>query len=140
MIPRFLKALIKTVVIYLFFAIFSAFMIPFEGFYDYQALFTVLFALYLVLVFLTELTKGTVFQHIFGITNSLMIVLYFSYVFNTGVINYTIEQVSLMIDLRFFLALFVIGGLIGFAKSMLQLLNWMNEKEEQWLQYQLRSL
>ncbi len=140
MIPRFFKALFKTAIVYFLFIIFSAFIIPFEGFYDYQALFTALVSLYLFFVFIIELTHGTVFQHIFGIANSLMIVLYFAYVLNTGIINVTIEQINLMVDLRFFLALFVLGGLLGFAKSILKLLNLMNEREERWLQCQLKSL
>jgi len=69
-----------------------------------------------------------------------MIVLYFSYVLNTGIINVTVEQINLIVDLRFFLAIFVLGGMLGFAKSILKLLNWMNEREEQWLKYQIKSL
>lgn len=140
LIPRIVKALVKTVIIYIIFAIFSTFMIPFEGIYNYETLFTVLFALYLLFVFIIELTRDTIFHHIFSIANSLMIVFYFSYVLNTGVINFTVEQINLMIDVRFFLALFVIGGMLGFAKSILQLLSWMNEREEQWLRVQIKSL
>ena len=140
MMPRLFKAIVKTAIFYIIFAMLSSFMIPFEGFYSYQLVFTAFFALYLFFVFIIELTKGTVFQHVFSIANSLVMVLYFSYILNTGVINFTVEQINLMIDLRFFLALFVLGGILGFAKSMLQLLNWMNEREEQWLRYQIKSL
>jgi len=140
MIPRFFKALFKTVIVYLLYVVFSSFLIPFEGFYDYQALFTALVVLFLFFVFVIELAHGTVFQHIFSTVNSLMIVLYFSYVLNTGIINVTVEQINLIVDLRFFLAIFVLGGMLGFAKSILKLLNWMNEREEQWLKYQIKSL
>lgn len=140
MIPRFFKALFKTAIVYLLYVVFSLFLIPFEGFYDYQALFTALVVLFLFFVFVIELAHGTVFQHIFSIANSLMIVLYFSYVLNTGIINFTVEQINLMVDLRFFLAIFVLGGMLGFAKNMLKFLNWMNEREEQWLRYQIKSL
>jgi len=138
-IPRFFKALFKTAIVYIFFVIFSAFIIPFESFYNYQTLFTALFALYMFFIFIIELAHGTIFQHIFSIANSLMIVLYFAYVMDTGIINVTIEQINLMVDLRFFLAIFVLGGMLGFAKSILKLLKWMNEREECWLRYQIKS-
>jgi len=140
MIPRFFKALFKTAITYLLYVVFSSFLIPFEGFYDYQALFTALIVLFLFFVFVIELAHGTVFQHIFSIANSLMMVLYFSYVLNTGIINVNIEQTNLMVDLRFFLAILVLGSMLGFAKNMLKLLNWMNEREEQWLRYQIKPL
>jgi len=140
LIPRFFKALFKTAVVYILFLIFSAFIAPFEGLYGYQTLFTALIALYLFFIFIIELAHGTVFQHVFGIANALMIVLYFAYALKASQINFTIEQISLMVDLRFFFALFVLGGVLGFAKSMLQLLSWINEKEERWLDYQLKSL
>ncbi len=140
LIPRFFKALFKTAIVYIFFLIFSAFIAPFEGLIGHQALFTALVALYLFFVFVTEFARGTIFHHIFSIANSLMIVLYFAYVLNASVLNFTIEQFNLVVDLRFFLAIFVLGGMLGFARGILQLLNWMNEKEEQWLQYQIKSL
>lgn len=139
-IPRFFKAVFKTVIVYLLYVVFSSFLIPFEGFYDYQALFTALVVSFLFFVFVIELAHGTVFQHIFSIANSLMIILYFSYVLKTGIISVTVEQINMIFDLRFFLAIFVLGGMLGFVKSMLKLLHWMNEREEQWLKYQIKSL
>ncbi|UCE96116.1 MAG: hypothetical protein JSV51_00440 [Candidatus Bathyarchaeota archaeon] len=139
-IPRFIKALAKAGFVYILFALLSSIMVPFESIYSYQSSFTVLFALYLFFIFVIELTKGTIFQHLFSIANSLMIVFYFIHILNTGVINFSIEEINLVIDLRFFLSLFVLGGVLGFAKNMLRLLNWMNEREEQWLKYQIKSL
>jgi len=140
MIPRFFKAIFKTAIVYILFTILSVFTIPLEGFYDYKPVFTAFLALYMASVFAIELVRGTIFQHIISIAQSLMTAIYFSYILNTGIINFTVEQINLMVDLRFFLALFVLGSLLGFAKSMLSLLNWINEKEEQWLQYQIKSL
>ncbi len=138
--PRIAKAAIKTAVIYILYAVFSSLIVPVEGIFDYQGIFTVFFAVYLFFVFVTELTKGTIFHHVFGIVSSLWMVFYFAHILNTGVIDLAVEQMSIMVDLRFFLSIFVLGGILGFGKSMLRLLCWMNEKEEQWLQYQLSSL
>ncbi len=140
LIKRFFKALIKTIVVYIVFMTVSAFMTPFARFYNYEASLAIFFALYLFFIFIIQFAKGTVFYHAFNIANSLMIVLYFSYLMNTGIINFPIERFNLIIDLRFFLAIFVLGGILGFAKSMLQLLNWLNESEEQRLSCQIKSL
>ena len=138
--PRLLKATIKTTVIYLIFSVLTYLMTPVAGFFNYQAIFTAFFALYLIFTFAIEFTKNTVFQHILSIANSLIIVLYFTYVLNTGVISMNIEQMIFTVDLRFFLTLFVLGGMLSFAKSMLKLLSWMNDKEEEWLEAQIKSL
>jgi hypothetical protein len=140
MIPRLLKASVKTIIAYLFFMLISQLMAPLEGIYSYQATFTIFFALYLAFIFLIELTKGTVYQHLFSITNSLIFVAYFAYILNTSIITFSIEQVSLLVDLRFFFYIFVLGGILGFAKSILQFLSWVNDREERWLILQTKSL
>jgi len=139
-LSRFSKALLKVAIGYILFFIFSKLMIPLEGIYSYQTGLTTLIVLFLVFTFFIELTKGTIIQHVFSITNSLMIVFYFVCILDTGLINVTIEQVDLMVDLRFFLSILILGGVLSFAKSMLQLVNWMNEREERWLRYQIKSL
>lgn len=139
-IPRFFMASFKVTIGYISFAIFSRLMVPFERIYGYQTHFSALIALFLIFIFIIELAKDTVFQHIFSIANSLMIAFYFAYILNTSIINVNIEQLNLIVDLRFFFALFVIGGILGFARSMLKLLSWMNENEEKWLSSQIKSL
>ena len=140
MIPRVFKASLKAAIGYILFVLFSRLMAPLEGIYGYQTQFTALIALFLVFIFIIELAKDTIFQHIFSIANSLMIAFYFAYILNTSVFNISIEQINLMVDMRFFFSLFVLGGLLGFAKSMLRFLSWMNEREERWLRYQIKSL
>jgi len=140
LLSRLSKALFKVAIGYSLFYIFSKLMIPLEGIYSYQTSFTTLIVLFLVFTFFIELAKGTIIQHAFSITNSLMIVFYFVCILDMGIINVTIEQVDLMVDLRFFLSIFIMGGVLSFAMSMLQLVNWMNEREERWLRYQIKSL
>ncbi|UCH32185.1 MAG: hypothetical protein JSV05_02005 [Candidatus Bathyarchaeota archaeon] len=140
LLPRFFKALFKTGIVYLLFVVFSAFIAPFQGLYNYQVVLTGFFALYVVFIFILELTRGTIFHYIFSIANSLIVIFYLTGILNTGKINFTIEQFNIMVDIRFFLAIFVLGSILGLAKSMLSLLNWLNEREEQWLKTRLNSL
>jgi hypothetical protein len=140
MVPRFLKAFAKTAIAYIVFIVLSTAMAPVQSIYSYQSLFTAFFAVYLFFIFVIEITRGTIYQHVFCIANSLMVVVYFSYLLSTSVINFAVEQVTLMIDLRFFFYVLLLGGVVGFAKSVLQLLSWINEREEHWLNCQIKSL
>lgn len=87
-----------------------------------------------------ELTRGTIYQHVFSIANSLIFVSYIAQMLNLGVIDVSYAQFSLHVDLRFFLSVFMIGGFLGFAKSMLNLLSWINEREEHWFKSYIKSL
>lgn len=139
MVPRFLKAIVKTAIAYIGFMVFSMIMAPVQGVYGFQSVFTAFFAAYLFFIFIIEITRGTIYQHVFGIASSLTVVVYFVYMLNSSVISFSVEQVSLMVDLRFFFYVLILGGVLGFAKSILQLLNWVNEREEYWLSLQVKS-
>lgn len=134
------KAAFKSAIVYILFSIFSTIVAPFEGFVDVQPLSIAFLVIYIFFIFAIELTRGSVFQHVFNIVNSLLIVAYIIYIIDMGVINASLEEYSLMIDLRFFLSIFAIGGFLGFARSILQLLNWMNEREECCLRNYVKSL
>ncbi len=132
---RFLKASAKTGLVYVVFHLLTWLMLPLESFYTYPTSLSGFFAVFLAFIFIIELTKGTIYQHIFSVANALFVVFYFTYVLSVGTINFSVEQMVMTIDLSFFVAVLVLGGVIGFAKSLLQLLGWMNEREEQGLQY-----
>jgi hypothetical protein len=127
---RFLKASIKTALIYVVFHLLTSFMLPLERLYTYPTSLSGFFSVFLAFIFIIELTRGTIYQYIFSVANALFVVFYFTYVLNVGTIRVSVEQVVMTIDLSFFVAVLVLGGVIGFAKSLLQLLGWMNEREE----------
>lgn len=137
---RLLKAFIKTVFIYFIFETITGFMGSFESFQDYQMLSMAFMVLYVIFIFATELARGTVFQHVFAVANSMMFILYFAHIFNTSAFSFAVEQIQLMIDLRFFLGIFVVGSILDLAKNMLGFILWMNEREEIWMAYQIKSL
>ncbi len=137
---RLLKAFIKTVIIYFIFETITGFMGSFKSFQDYQMLSMAFMVLYVIFIFATELARGTVFQHVFAVANSMMFILYFAHIFNTSAFSFAVEQIHLMIDLRFFLGIFVVGSILGLAKNLLGFILWMNEREEIWMAYQIKSL
>lgn len=140
MVPRILKALAKMAVSCIVFFVISMVMAPVQSIFSFQSVFMAFFAVQLLFIFLIEITKGTVYQHIFGLASSMIVVAYLAYILNVSVISFSVEQVSFMVDLRFFFYVLILGGVLGFAKSVLQLLNWINEREEHWLSLQIRSL
>jgi hypothetical protein len=140
LLPRLAKASMKAVIIYIVFAALSTFMAPIAGVFDYQGVVAVPFALYLALIFLVEVSRGAILQYIFSAVNHLAMMLYFSYVMNSAVVSFAVDRISLTVDLRFFIALLVLASVLGFAKNMMQLLDWLNTREEHWLRYQTKSL
>ena len=140
MAPRILKAFAKTAIAYFSFTVFSMIVAPVQSVYSLEPVFTAFFAAYLLFIFVIEITRGTIYQHMFGIASSLTVVMYFAYMLSTSVISFSVEQFSLTVDLRFFFYVLLMGGVLGFAKSILQLLNWVNEKEENWLSLHVKSL
>jgi len=48
----------------------------------------------------------------------------------SGIFGLTFQNVSLIVDLRVFLAIAMLLSLLGLAKSVLQAINYMNEKAE----------
>lgn len=137
---RFLKASVKTALIYVIFHLLTTLTLPLSTLYSYPTSLSVFFAVFLAFTFLIELMKGTIYQHIFSVANALLVVFYFAHIMDAGAIRFSVEEVAVTIDLSFFLAIFILGGIIGFAKSLLQLLGWLNEREERALQSYSKSM
>lgn len=136
---RLLKATIKTAIVIAIYAVSSMFIIPFEGLSNHQIFPTALILMYAFFVFAIEFARNTIFEHVFRIASSLMIMIFFAQFLNEGVFDFTVEQVHVTLDVHFFLAVFYVGSVLAFAKSMLQMLGWMNKREEIWLMHQTKS-
>jgi hypothetical protein len=137
---RIVKALVKTGVIYILFVIFSRILLPLESILNIHESLNAFFYLFLIFVFATEFFKDTVLQHVFSVANSLAVVFYFAYALDTGVLRFSVQQTYLMIDIRFFFSLLIISGILSFAKSLLQSINWASKREERLLNYPIKSL
>jgi hypothetical protein len=49
---------------------------------------------------------------------------------NGGIMSMAFEGINLLVDLRLFLVIAMILSLLGLAKSVIQAINFMNEKAE----------
>jgi len=85
---------------------------------------------YILLMIVGELTSGTIFQYFFSVAKALFVIGYLIFSLNGGILSLTFQNVSLMVDLRLFLAIAMLLSLLGLAKSVLQAVNYMSEKAE----------
>ena len=85
---------------------------------------------YIALMVVCDLTSGLIIQHFFNGAKSLFVIAYFVFSLNSGILDYTFGNVNLMIDIRVFLILAMLFGLLGLAKSIIQAIDHVNEKLE----------
>lgn len=127
------KATIKGLLVYLIYLVIMSFLSPaaelVPGF-QFKALIETLVTIYIVLMIIGSLCEGTIFQYFFGGAKALFVISYVIWTLNGGIVSLSFESISLMVDLRLFLVITMLLGLLGLTKSVLQALNYMNEKAE----------
>jgi len=128
---RILKAGIKAALIYIVYFIFMLLIQPFFEFIgQYSLLIDMFFTVLIVFIFLTELFSGTIIKYMIEFSKSLFIIFYFVAALNSGIIDVSMENVSIIVNLRFFLLMLVLINVIGMAKTVLSAVNFLHEKSE----------
>jgi hypothetical protein len=126
-----LKATVKGVLFYALYFVLWMFLAPVsEMIPGLRQMIETFVMVYIALMIFAELTSGTIVQHFFNVAKALFVIGYLIFSLNGGIVGLTFENVSLMVDLRVFLAIATLLSLLGLAKSVLQALNYMNEKTE----------
>jgi uncharacterized ion transporter superfamily protein YfcC len=126
-----LKAAAKGVVIYAIYFVVSLFLAPVSEFIPgFQQMIETFVMIYIVFVVIAELTSDSIFQHFFNGAKVLFVIAYLMLSLRTGIFGVTIQNVNLLIDFRLFLMVAVLLELVNLAKSMLQAVNYMNERTE----------
>lgn len=95
-----------------------------------QQLIETFLTVYVVLMIAGDLTSGTVFQHVLNVAKALFVIVYLVFSLNNGIFGFAFGGVSLVVDLRLFLVIAMLLGLLGLAKSVMQTINYVNEKAE----------
>jgi hypothetical protein len=125
------KAAIKAVIVYLAYFFVWLFLSPLsELIPGLQQMLETFIIVYIVLMILGDLTSGTIYQHFFSAAKTLFVIGYLIMSLNGGIFGVTFENISLMIDLRLFVIIAMILSLLGLAKSVIQAINYMNNKAE----------
>ena len=130
-IRKTLKATIKGVVFYGIYFVLSMFLAPVSEIVPgFQQMIEVFVMVYIFLMIIGELTVGTIFHHFFNGAKALFVILYLLFALNGGTVGVTVQNVNLIVDLHLFLVVAILLGLVGFAKSVLQAINFLNQKAE----------
>lgn len=83
---------------------------------------------------LGNLTEHTIFQYVFGTAKALFIVFYLILSLKNAIINVTLENLNLTVDLTTLYIVATLLSLLGFARVLLQLINFINERSEATIQ------
>jgi len=127
-----LKATIKGVLFYGIYFILSIVLAPISEIVpSFQQTIETFVIAYIVLIIIGELTSGTIFYHFFNAAKALFVILYLIFSLKGGTVGTTYQNVNVIVDLRLFLVVAMLLGLVGFAKSVLQAINFLHEKAEQ---------
>jgi hypothetical protein len=126
-----LKATVKALLFFILFYVCWYFLAPVAGLIPgLQQSVEIFVAVYITFIVISELTAGTIYQHFFGVAKALFLVSYLALSLNTGILRMTYEGVSLMVDLRLFIMVAMLLGLLGLGKSVLQAINFLSQKAE----------
>jgi hypothetical protein len=126
-----LKATVKGILFYgIYFVLWMVLAPISEMVPGFQQMIETFVIVYVVLMIVGELTSGTIFQYFFNVTKALFVIGYLIFSLKSGIFGLTFQNVSLMVDLRVFLAIAMLLSLLGLAKSVFQAINYMNEKAE----------
>jgi hypothetical protein len=126
-----LKATIKAVIVYAIYFVTWMFVAPISQIIPgFQQMVETFVIIYIAFIIVEELTSGTIFHYFFNVAKALFVIGYLIASLQGGIFNITVENMSLVIDLRTVLTIATLLGLLGLAKSVLQTINFMSEKAE----------
>jgi hypothetical protein len=125
------KAAVKALVVCIVYVILARFLAPVSMMITgFQEMIETLLIVYVVLMLIGDLTSGTIVQHFFNAAKSLFVMIYLVFTLNHGIFEYTFGNVNIMVDLRLFLIIAMLIGLLGLAKSVLQAIDYVGERAE----------
>jgi uncharacterized ion transporter superfamily protein YfcC len=126
-----LKATVKGVLFYAVYFILWMFLAPLsELIPGFQQMVETFVIVYVILMIVGEFASGTIFKHFFDAAKALFIICYLILSLKGGIFSLSYQNLSLIVDLRPLIAIVTLLSLLGFAKSILQAINFLNEKEE----------
>jgi len=135
-VPRIFRAALLAVVTYLPFFFLSSFTEPFQSFFPWYAPLTSMLFVTAFIIFLVAgvLTYGTIYQYVFGVARTLVMMIFFIYVLNGGdvALSVPIEGITanITVDLRVILAMLVLVCLLGIGKNVIQAIDFVSAKIE----------
>jgi len=131
LVPRILKATIKSMIVLIVFLVLSQFLAPLQQVFPEVKMLIEIYALvYVVFIFAGELTKGTIYQYVLNIGKAFFFIGYSTYALNNGIITQTMQGITFSVNLQIFLMMIIFIGILDFAKSLMNIINYMANKAE----------
>jgi hypothetical protein len=128
---RVAKAAVKAILVYLLYFFIAPMLAPLFGLIPgFMESIEVFVAVYIALMILSDLTAKTIFQHFFSTAQALFFMGYLLLSMGDGVFSTSYENFSLTVNLTLFYTVAVLLSLLGFARTILQAINFMHEKAE----------
>ena len=131
LLPRVLKAILKSTIVVILFLVFSQLLTPLDQIYPQATSLIQTYVMILVVfIVLGELAKGTIFQYGLNMGRAFFFIGYTIYALNSGIITETMQSVTFTVNLEIFLMMMILIGTLDFAKSLVQIINHMATKAE----------
>ena len=132
---RILKAGVKAVLVYVAYFIFTLLTQQvYELIGEYSSFIEGFFIAIAVFVFLIEFSSGTIFKYMLEFARSLFVIFYLIVTLKSGIIDVNIQNVTLILNLQFFLLMLISINLIEIARTVLSAIDFLHEKAEGELQ------
>jgi len=127
MIPRILKAFLVAIILY--FLLFCIPMLVVSSFIpsEYESFIDVFAAMMIFFAFITTLASGTIFRYVFGTARALAFIIFFIQILSSGVVTGSFGTISILVDLRVFIAMLITIELLDFGKNMFEAINFLAE-------------
>ena len=130
-ILRAVKIAVKVAIICAIYIVFASVLAPFETMIpNLQEMIEAFVIVYVTLMVVSDLASGTIFQHVFSAGKAWFVITYLLFSLHSGILEYTYENVNLMIDARVLLVVAMLFELLVLAKSVMQAIEFVSEKAE----------
>ncbi len=121
----------KAVILFVLYLVFWQIISPISTYIPgLQSMIQTFVIIYMTLMVIGDLTSGTIYQHFFNAAKALFVIAYLMFSLQGGIYEVSFQTLSFLVDIRLFLVVAMILGLFGFARSVLQAINFVNEKAE----------
>lgn len=128
---KIVKAAVKATIVIVIYAILIQVLAPLSSMIPgLQQMILTFTIVSVVLMIISDLAAGTLFQHVFSAASALFTMVYLVFVLNAGIFEHTFGDVNLIVDLRLFLVISMLLGVLGLARSVLQAINYVSERAE----------
>lgn len=131
LLPRVLRGVAKATIVIIITLVILQFLTPLQQVIpSIETLVETYVLISVVFIVTGELTKGTIYQYGLSMGKAFFFIGYSIYALNNGIITQSMMGVTFSVNLQIFLIMIIFIGTIDFAKSLLQMINFMAEKAE----------